>query len=58
VATGDGYFNERVAALSQRGVPMHGIELSNAMVARLREKPGGEVIGVTIGDTFWQSSRG
>jgi SAM-dependent methyltransferase len=36
--------------LARRGVPVHGIELSNAMVARLREKPGGEDIGVTIGD--------
>jgi SAM-dependent methyltransferase len=29
---------------------VHGIELSKAMVARLRAKPGGEDIGVTIGD--------
>jgi SAM-dependent methyltransferase len=29
---------------------VHGIDLSSAMVARLREKPGGEEIGVTIGD--------
>ena len=36
--------------LSQRGVPVHGIELSRAMVARLRSKPGGEAIPVTIGD--------
>jgi SAM-dependent methyltransferase len=36
--------------LTQRGVPVHGIELSKAMVARLRAKPGGEDIGVTIGD--------
>ena len=36
--------------LAQRGVPVHGIDLSNAMVARLRAKPGGEGIGVTIGD--------
>jgi SAM-dependent methyltransferase len=36
--------------LTQRGVPVHGIELSNAMVARLRAKPGGEDVGVTIGD--------
>jgi SAM-dependent methyltransferase len=36
--------------LAQRGVPVHGIELSKAMVARLRAKPGGEAIGVTIGD--------
>jgi SAM-dependent methyltransferase len=36
--------------LAQRGVRVHGIELSKAMVARLRAKPGGEDIGVTIGD--------
>ena len=36
--------------LAARGVPVHGIELSRAMVARLRAKPGGEAIGVTIGD--------
>ena len=36
--------------LAQRGVRVHGIELSKAMAARLRAKPGGEHIGVTIGD--------
>jgi SAM-dependent methyltransferase len=36
--------------LAQRGVTVHGIELSKAMAARLRAKPGGEDIGVTIGD--------
>jgi hypothetical protein len=36
--------------LAQRGVRVHGIELSNAMAKRLREKPGAEEIGVTIGD--------
>jgi SAM-dependent methyltransferase len=36
--------------LAQRGVPVHGIDLSTAMVARLRAKPGSEEIGVTIGD--------
>ncbi|MFI0778593.1 class I SAM-dependent DNA methyltransferase [Streptomyces sp. NPDC021212] len=36
--------------LAARGVPVHGIDLSEAMVARLREKPGGDAIGVTIGD--------
>jgi SAM-dependent methyltransferase len=36
--------------LAKRGVPVHGIELSRAMVARLRGKPGGEGIGVTVGD--------
>jgi SAM-dependent methyltransferase len=36
--------------LAARGVPVHGIELSRAMVARLRAKPGGDAVGVTIGD--------
>ncbi len=36
--------------LAKRGVKVHGIELSKAMVERLRTKPGGEDIGVTIGD--------
>ncbi len=36
--------------LAHRGVPVRGIELSTAMVARLRAKPGGEDIGVAIGD--------
>src|SRR5215468_8053473 len=36
--------------LARRGVPVHGIDLSRAMVARLRAKPGAEAIGVTIGD--------
>lgn len=36
--------------LAARGVPVHGIDLSRAMVARLRAKPGGDAIGVTIGD--------
>jgi SAM-dependent methyltransferase len=36
--------------LAERGVPVHGIDLSEAMVARLRAKPGGERIGVTVGD--------
>jgi len=36
--------------LAQRGVPVHGIDMSEAMVARLRAKPGGEDVGVTIGD--------
>jgi SAM-dependent methyltransferase len=31
-------------------VPVHGIDLSPDMVAKLREKPGPESIGVTIGD--------
>ena len=36
--------------LARRGVTVHGIELSKAMAARLHAKPGGEEIGVTIGD--------
>ena len=36
--------------LAQRGIRVHGIDLSEAMVARLRAKPGAEGIGVTIGD--------
>ncbi len=36
--------------LSRRGVRVHGIDLSEAMVARLRAKPGAERITVTIGD--------
>jgi SAM-dependent methyltransferase len=41
----------RVAVpLAERGVSVHGIDLSNAMVARLREKPGAQDIDVTIGD--------
>jgi SAM-dependent methyltransferase len=36
--------------LAERGVPVHGIDMSRAMVARLRGKPGGDAIGVTIGD--------
>jgi SAM-dependent methyltransferase len=41
----------RIAApLAQRGVPVTGIDLSAAMVERLRAKPGAERIDVTIGD--------
>jgi SAM-dependent methyltransferase len=36
--------------LSQRGVRVHGIDLSPPMVAQLQAKPGAEEIGVTIGD--------
>jgi hypothetical protein len=36
--------------LSRRGVRVHGIELSPAMVARLREQPGAEAVGITVGD--------
>jgi SAM-dependent methyltransferase len=36
--------------LSRRGVPVHGIELSPAMAARLQAQPGADAVGVTIGD--------
>jgi SAM-dependent methyltransferase len=36
--------------LAQRGIRVHGIDLSEAMVAKLRAKPGAEDIAVTIGD--------
>jgi SAM-dependent methyltransferase len=36
--------------LSQAGLRVDGIELSKAMVDRMREKPGGNAIDVTIGD--------
>ncbi len=36
--------------LVERGVSVHGIELSPDMVAQLRSKPGGEAIAVTVGD--------
>lgn len=36
--------------LAARGLRVHGIDLSLAMVARLRAKPGGDAIDVTIGD--------
>jgi SAM-dependent methyltransferase len=36
--------------LSGRGVGVHGVELSPAMVAELRKKPGADDIGITVGD--------
>jgi SAM-dependent methyltransferase len=36
--------------LSRRGIRVHGIDLSQAMTARLRAKPGADDIDVTIGD--------
>src|SRR6266516_6292397 len=36
--------------LSRRGVRVHGIELSPAMVAEMRTKLGADAIDVTIGD--------
>ena len=44
--------------LARRGVPVHGIELSKAMIARLRAKPGGEDIGVTVGDFATATAEG
>lgn len=36
--------------LAERGLEVHGIDASEAMVAKLREKPGGDAIPVTMGD--------
>jgi SAM-dependent methyltransferase len=36
--------------LAARGVPVRGIDASAAMVERLRAKPGGDAIEVTVGD--------
>lgn len=36
--------------LAARGIPVHGIELSRAMAARLKAKPGADRVSVTIGD--------
>ena len=36
--------------LAARGVEIHGIDASEAMVQKLRQKPGGEAIPVTLGD--------
>src|SRR5919109_1498530 len=44
--------------LAQRGIRVHGIDLSEAMVARLRAKPGADQIGVTIGDLATTSVEG
>ncbi|MDF2760118.1 MAG: methyltransferase, partial [Thermomicrobiales bacterium] len=35
--------------LADRGIRVDGVDISPAMVARLRNKPGGERISVTIG---------
>jgi 16S rRNA A1518/A1519 N6-dimethyltransferase RsmA/KsgA/DIM1 with predicted DNA glycosylase/AP lyase activity len=41
----------RVAlALSARGVPVHGIELSPYMAERMRAKPGADRVQLTVGD--------
>lgn len=44
--------------LAERGVRVDGIELSEAMIARLREKPGGDRIAVTLGDMAEAGSGG
>lgn len=36
--------------LQESGVEVHGIDASEAMIARLRAKPGGERLPVTVGD--------
>ena len=36
--------------LAERGIEVHGIDASEAMVAKLREKPGGDKIPITMGD--------
>ena len=36
--------------LAARGVRVDGVEISEAMVARLRSKPGGDGLAITIGD--------
>src|SRR5215204_5426068 len=36
--------------LAARGLEVHGIDLSEAMLARLRAKPGADRIGLTLGD--------
>lgn len=36
--------------LASRGVEVHGIDVSEAIVAKMRAKPGGDAIPVTIGD--------
>lgn len=41
----------RIAApLAERGLEVHGIELSRAMAARVADKPGGERVEVVVGD--------
>jgi SAM-dependent methyltransferase len=44
--------------LAGRGVPVQGIDMSRAMVDRLRAKPGGDAISVTIGDMTTSTARG
>jgi SAM-dependent methyltransferase len=44
--------------LAQRGVRVHGIDLSEAMVAKLREKPGAHAVSVTVGDIATTRAQG
>ncbi len=44
--------------LAARGIEVHGIDASEAMLARLRAKPGGERIPVTVGDFTDVSAEG
>ncbi|MHC4956468.1 MAG: class I SAM-dependent DNA methyltransferase [Planctomycetota bacterium] len=44
--------------LAARGLSVHGIEASEKMVAKMREKPGGAAIPVTIGDMSEASADG
>lgn len=36
--------------LSARGVPVHGVDLSEPMLAQLRAKPGAGAVGLTVGE--------
>ena len=44
--------------LSASGVRVDGIDLSPEMIARLRAKPGGAALGVTLGDFADGAGRG
>ena len=44
--------------LSQRGIRVHGVDLSPDMVAQLQANPGTDDIGVTIGDFATSRVRG
>jgi SAM-dependent methyltransferase len=44
--------------LAERGVDVHGIDLSSAMLARLRAKPGADRVGLTRGDFSTTSVEG
>jgi SAM-dependent methyltransferase len=44
--------------LSARGVPVHGIDISEPMLKQLQSKPGSEQIGITIGDIASTRVRG